>query len=52
MPDITMCLNNTCGKRRDCYRYMATPSFRQSYAKFTPKDGECDEFIKILSKTI
>ena len=39
MPDITMCLNDGCPLRNDCYRFMAEPNeYRQSYARF-----ECSE---------
>ena len=47
MPDITMCLNNTCGSRTSCYRYMAIPSELQSYDRFKRKDGECEHFLNM-----
>lgn len=34
MPDITKCSNNDCPLRHSCYRYQASDSQRQSYAKF------------------
>ena len=35
MPDITMCLNEDCQKKDDCYRYTAKPTpYMQSYADF------------------
>ena len=47
MPDISMCANETCPKRNECYRFTATPNpYRQSYADFKPKPGasQCDNF--------
>lgn len=39
MPDISMCRNNACEKRYECYRYMAVPNpYRQSIASFTHED--------------
>jgi len=34
MPDITMCTNNKCTFRENCYRFKAKPKDYQSYAKF------------------
>lgn len=34
MPDISMCTNKKCEKKHQCYRYMAKPSWRQSYSAF------------------
>lgn len=52
MPDITMCKNETCKKKEDCYRFTATPSRFQSYSNFQyGKDGECDDFWKIHNTT-
>ena len=34
MPDITMCMSIDCPKRKDCYRFIATPDYIQSYADF------------------
>ena len=49
MPDISMCLNNTCPSRFKCYRYQAAPSMRQSYAAFAAPKGrrKCDDFIQV-----
>ena len=53
MPDITMCTNSKCVKRKECFRFCATPKeFNQSYQLFEPKNNliygfECDKFIKI-----
>lgn len=48
MPDITMCLNDKCQIKNDCYRFMATPDRYQSYS-FFGKDQEekCDYFWKM-----
>jgi len=51
MPDISMCLNETCLIKDRCYRYTATPnSHRQSYSNFEPVKGGiesnyCNNFI-------
>lgn len=51
MPDISMCRNEKCPSKKQCYRYTARPNpFRQSYGNFvyvTLKDGQtkCDYFI-------
>jgi len=35
MPDITMCKNESCPLKINCYRYMAKPNpDRQTYADF------------------
>jgi len=34
MPDIAMCRNPTCEKKKECWRYMATPSQYQCYMEF------------------
>lgn len=53
MPDITMCINESCKKRFVCYRYMAEPDRFQSYATFQPyKDGVCENFIYIGSSKL
>ena len=51
MPDISMCKNETCKLKKECYRYMATPSkYWQTYADIEPnKKGDCDYFIKYLN---
>jgi hypothetical protein len=43
MPDIAMCKNKACPKRETCYRFTATPSYRQSYVLgLAPgSDGVC-----------
>jgi len=44
MPEITMCLNVECDRRRACYRFCAVPSEQQSYGDFKPERGECSYF--------
>ena len=37
MPDITMCQNDACTLRHECYRFTAKPNpFYQSYGVFEP----------------
>lgn len=52
MPDISLCRNEFCPLRNNCYRATAVPSeYMQSYAVFELKeDGSCDYIIKIKSK--
>ncbi len=38
MPDIAMCSNKTCKKRKTCYRFTAKPDYRQSYSNFKGKN--------------
>ena len=48
MPDITMCMDQTCEQRQTCYRFNATPNpWRQSYFIGSPR-GEltCDSYWK------
>ena len=42
MPDITMCINESCRRKHSCYRYTAIPNPHgwQAYACF---DCEADE---------
>lgn len=52
MPDITMCMDNNCKSRFQCYRYMAKPcEYRQSYFSSSPKDDpladKCHYFMGI-----
>ena len=50
MPDISMCLNETCPDRRLCYRFMAVPDpNRQSYGDFAPEPEamRCESFRHI-----
>lgn len=49
MPDITMCANKACGKRKNCYRFTATPDAKyQSYANFD--GGDC--FVPVAEKKV
>jgi len=44
MPDITMCMDNQCKSRFQCYRYMAQPNeLRQSYFKASPKEDPLED---------
>ena len=47
MPDISMCLNNECPLKEKYYRFMADPSDWQSFSRFDPKNGKCENFIKL-----
>lgn len=49
MPDITMCANHFCGKRHECYRYMAKPGYWQSYADFEGDEDGCAHFYPIFT---
>ena len=47
MPDISKCLGRGCPAKDRCYRYLAPPSLRQSYAYFDierGEDGICKNF--------
>ena len=45
-PDITMCQDTKCPKRKKCYRFTAKPDeYRQSYFSNTPrKNSKCEYF--------
>ena len=46
MPDISMCSNDKCKVRKQCYRYMTKPDHYQTYATFGRKDNKkCKDFI-------
>lgn len=48
MIDITLCVNDKCPIKKKCYRWMCQDKNEyQSYAKFEPKDGECEHFIDL-----
>lgn len=50
MADITMCQNNICPIRQNCYRYRAIPNEKwQSYSNFSfdNEKSECEHFFKI-----
>jgi hypothetical protein len=46
MADISMCKNDECTLKEECYRYTATPNpYMQSYAFFEQdKEGKCNYF--------
>jgi len=46
MPDISMCAGNNCELKDNCWRYKATPSYRQSWFATPPFESifECDYF--------
>lgn len=54
MADITMCINNECYFREDCYRYTAIRGMRQSISCFKPTQiedsSDCTMFYKNYSK--
>ena len=51
MPDITMCVNEKCLKKLECYRFMAKPSTLQAYSAFnTENKKECGYYWE-LQKT-
>lgn len=54
MPDITMCVNDDCPSKFECYRYMAVPSeLRQSYAAFEHgKSDKCGHFQPIDGRRV
>ena len=51
MPDITMCLSESCPYKNKCYRAQANPNpYYQSYSNFEyvcNKESGFEEFIKI-----
>ena len=49
MPDISMCQNQTCPVKEECYRFMATPNpYRQSYAAFkVTSDKGCENKMRL-----
>ena len=48
MPDISMCGNDDCPLRKQCYRHEATPSDWQSWCNFEPDEkGNCEHFMEI-----
>lgn len=54
MTDITMCMNEKCTRKEECYRFKAKPDeLWQSYAIFNPvcnKDGKCEYFLKLIDE--
>lgn len=45
MPDISMCQNEKCKLKIECYRYMAKPSSYQAYTHFNEEN--CKSFWSI-----
>ena len=51
MPDITMCDNDRCPMRNNCYRFIAVPTPNwQSFAHYEPIDGLCDHLLPVTRK--
>lgn len=48
MPDITLCKDETCKIKKDCYRYTAIPGEYQSYFMNSPRKNsdKCEFLIK------
>lgn len=49
MADITLCSNDNCPRRKECYRAQCTPNPQyQSYSLFIydGKTGKCEDFVK------
>jgi hypothetical protein len=51
MADITMCINQACDMREDCYRAKATPAVFQSLCFFAPINGNCENYIEYKQHT-
>ena len=56
MPDISMCMNQSCPLRMNCFRYRAKANpFRQAFGSFTftsvEGGAECEYFWDIKEKT-
>ena len=54
MPDITMCTNNSCVLRNECFRFRADPNpYRQSYFAENPEpiNEKCEHFMKIFENS-
>ena len=54
MPDITMCVNNNCERKNECYRAMAESNNYQSYSDFAQicnKQNDFSEFIPVKHLT-
>ena len=46
MPDISLCKNEECPRKKSCFRFMAKPkAVWQSYQGFNHRNGECEYFI-------
>lgn len=44
MNDITMCLNENCKVKDQCYRHTATPDKLQSYSMFSTDTEKCEYY--------
>jgi hypothetical protein len=45
MPDISMCKGGNCPHKEKCYRFMAEPSYYQTYFAEPPNKGDkCDYY--------
>lgn len=54
MTDITMCRNEDCELRNECFRFRAEPNqYWQSYFMDDPKpiNGNCNDFMKIFENS-
>jgi hypothetical protein len=40
MPDISMCHGAWCPKKAECFRFTATPAYRQCYSDYDKVRGE------------
>lgn len=49
MSEITMCNNENCPKKNECYRYLAIPDEYQMYANFQ-YNGQCEQFWQLEYK--
>ena len=53
MPDISLCKNDKCPSKNECYRFRAVPNpERQAYGSFNLNEGKkkCDYFMSILKR--
>lgn len=52
-PDISMCEGIDCPLKETCYRYLATPSYWQSYSNFYEyiENGKCEHYWECESKS-
>ena len=54
MPDISMCSNKYCSRKKECYRFMCIPDkYRQSYMSFSCCDtNKWENFMPINGREI
>ena len=51
MPDITMCTDGECPKKRSCYRYEAeADEYWQSFFSESPRVGDNCEYYWLMNK--